>query len=546
MSFQNEVDDAESGNALMDTMTCNHLEVELTGKMDILDELNLNYGVKIEDNLVIDKRIETDEIRFRNIANDSFISILAQPPSGITYTLELPPLGPTANDFLYWDGSNNRLEWIEFVEGNDITIGITNNQITIGTSANSDKLIDSDEDTRISVEETTDEDTIRFYTQDIQVATMSITGIDLGVTNKITIRDDGTLKPASIDDSETVEDSIYFNNCQLVYKDPYGCIQPLYKDYGRVSLYGRQWSRVENNSKLFGSNAYSIINDVRYAPVGMCFLSKSSETIAPSKFCSVQTPGNSNLNDIDDSSDDEDNVDYTYVRVDWSDCSEIEMRKTRSTPHNGTYVVRSLLNEDCSVTSGVTLTGTSWTIVDNIMDGNVLFKLEGDTEEFPTGTWALSKRDQSISEGKFRITHSPGLSPSTQLRVRWLPNSPIEIRKTSTAYDGFYTYFNRLERTTKREYDVSLVGTSWTTVNVKLPKFRMTPVVSITTNVTDGPSAIFTLSKNKKLILPGKSQLAASPAPDNTRLRIRWLSASQIEIRKTTTNYDGIYHVAIH
>ena len=161
MSVQDEVDDLDSGNAFMATMTSNYLEVELEAKMDILNELNLNRGVKIEENLLIDRRIETDAIRLRNIGNDGYISLIASPSTGTSYALQLPPQGPSNKDFLYWDNSNSRLEWIEFIAGNDITIGISNNQISINSTAiadgvtaiaEGDKIKDSDEDTRICVE----------------------------------------------------------------------------------------------------------------------------------------------------------------------------------------------------------------------------------------------------------------------------------------------------------------------------------------------------------------------------------------------------------
>ncbi len=557
MSVQDEVDDLDSGNAFMATMTSNYLEVELEAKMDILNELNLNRGVKIEENLLIDRRIETDAIRLRNIGNDGYISLIASPSTGTSYALQLPPQGPSNKDFLYWDNSNSRLEWIEFIAGNDITIGISNNQISINSTAiadgvtaiaEGDKIKDSDEDTRICVEENIDEDLIRFYTQGQQIATMGITGFDIGITNQLSIRADGSLKPATICDNDAPENSLYFNKNHLVYKEPSGCVRYLYEDnlLERIVLFKQQWTRMIADEKLWGSSAFAITNDVRYAPVKMCFLSKSSETASLSSFTPVQTPGNCNADDENDETDDEDNDDYSYLQCSWEDCSEIEVRKTLSC-HDGNYTVKPFYSTNCENddAKGVTLTGTSWTTLYEKLEGNVVLNIESE-ENHPTGTFVLSKRDASIDGAIFRPSHSPGFGTGCQLRVRWLANSFIEVRKTTNDYDGFYTFHDTLTMTSTKSYDITLSGTSWSTISSKLPKYRFVPIVAIHSDVTNAPSAVFALSKNKASNAPGKSQLSASPSPDNKRLRIRWLANNKIQIRKNTSNYDGLYSVVIH
>ena len=545
MSEQDIAPDSESGGLYMDTVIGNYIQAEQLLQADTMTELNLNYGIKIEENLIIDKRIETDNLRLRNIGDDGYVSIFASPATGVTYELELPPSGPVNSNFLYYNG--NRLEWIDFVAGNEITIGITNDQITISGTP-TDKLADADEDTRICLEETSDEDTIRFYTQDIEIATLSITGFDIGITNKLTIRDDGSIKPAPICDQDTQNNSLYFNKKQLVYKDPSGCVKNLYNDNQLLQIFltKKNWARIDPGGKLWGSSAYSITNDVRYAPVKMCFLSKCSETSSVSTFTPVQTPGNCNLSDSSDVSDNSDNDDYNYIECIWDDCSEIEARKTIKC-HDGSYTTKPFFNSECIFNdSGVLLSGTGWTTLYEKYEGNVVLNIENPTEEdCPTGTWVLSKRDDSVNAGIFRSTHCPGTG-NNQLLIRWLPNSPIEFRKTESGCDGVYTFNDVLSLTSNKAFDVQLTGTSWRTISIRLPKYRLVPMVSITSDVIDSPSAIFALSKNKASNSAGKTQLIASPSPNNKKLRIRWLPNSKIQIKKNTSNYDGLYTVVIH
>jgi hypothetical protein len=69
MDPYDQIEDNNSGAGLVSLMICNDLEVETEAKVDIINEFRLNNGVKIEENLLIDKRIETNELKLKNNIN---------------------------------------------------------------------------------------------------------------------------------------------------------------------------------------------------------------------------------------------------------------------------------------------------------------------------------------------------------------------------------------------------------------------------------------------------------------------------------------------
>lgn len=546
MDPYDQIEDNNSGAGLVSLMICNDLEVETEAKVDIINEFRLNNGVKIEENLLIDKRVETNELKLKNNINNGYVSILSNPLNGITYIIELPSTPPLSNDFLYYDGS--KFEWINFVAGTNTYIEIFDNEIEIGSSiSNFDKIQDLDQDTRICVEETPDNDKIRFYTNNVRIGEMGVTGFEIGTTNKLVVRNNGSIKPSSLYDNDVENNSLYFNKYHLVFKDDLGCVKNLYKDNPLLNVYlnKTKWCFVDTNEKLWGSSAYSIKNNINYAPVIMSCLSKCSEIAPLSQFTIVQTPGNCNVNDDDDTSDDEDNDDYSYIQYRWNDCSEIEVRKTLNCQNN-LYTVKPFFNSECVSENLLSLSGTGWVTLYNKYTGNVVINIENpDLENCPTGIWALSKRDMSINSAIFRISHCPGIA-GTQLQVRWLPNSPIEFRKTTNNCNGNYKFRDTLMMTSNKTYNVQLSGTSWSIISSKIPKYRMVSLIAISSNISNSPSIIFAVSKNKAQNSPGQSQLVSSPTPDNKKIEFRWISNSKIEIRKNTSNYDGVYNVVIH
>lgn len=56
----------------------------------------------------------------------------------------------------------------------------------------------------------------------------------------------------------------------------------------------------------------------------------------------------------------------------------------------------------------------------------------------PAATFSVSKNELGQPGHVVRTTSSPGLVTYESLRIRWLPNTGIELQKTGNNYDGTY------------------------------------------------------------------------------------------------------------
>lgn len=89
----------------------------------------------------------------------------------------------------------------------------------------------------------------------------------------------------------------------------------------------------------------------------------------------------------------------------------------------------------------------------------------------------------------------------------------------------------------------SLTGTVGTVVSTAL-KGAFT--LHVTSLVTNGPNAIFTVAKTDAIKFAQKNRLVSSPGDTSlTQLKIDWAPSTGIMIRKTNSSYDGNYSVKI-
>ena len=91
--------------------------------------------------------------------------------------------------------------------------------------------------------------------------------------------------------------------------------------------------------------------------------------------------------------------------------------------------------------------------------------------------------------------------------------------------------------------DVVLTGTLFTSIlSVDCGSF----LVSVKNLVSNGPSAVFSITKNDDLAFPSIQTLSITPGTGTGELlELRWDPTMDLELRKTGPNYDGVYRVVL-
>jgi hypothetical protein len=91
----------------------------------------------------------------------------------------------------------------------------------------------------------------------------------------------------------------------------------------------------------------------------------------------------------------------------------------------------------------VNLSGTNFTLVANsiygpFLKGSYTVTITNIIFNGPAATFNVSKNETGQPGHVVRITSSPGLLTYESLKIRWLPNTGIELQKTGNNYDGTY------------------------------------------------------------------------------------------------------------
>ena len=90
---------------------------------------------------------------------------------------------------------------------------------------------------------------------------------------------------------------------------------------------------------------------------------------------------------------------------------------------------------------------------------------------------------------------------------------------------------------------VTLTNTLFTTISTNLSGSY---IITIKNIVTNGPSAIFVISKSETSRYPSASRLTSNPGfISNERLKIIWPPNGYLQIQKDGNNYNGLYSVKI-
>lgn len=272
-----------------------------------------------------------------------------------------------------------------------------------------------------------------------------------------------------------------------------------------------------------GSNIISLYNLLSTGPSGNYFTAKSNANLSGNI-----TLLNSNSSTSTNSTFTSRYLAYTGLQL----------------SHNKSDMIGAYRYMDSSqyITSSITLTGTSGTIYSANTTGiffiNIYNYIGG-----PCATFMICKSyATSVSAVITLINSSPSLSPVTQLSVSWPSNSGLSISKTTSSYNGLYYIVDNFQYT-NLQTTITLTGTSSVTIPANIFPYytQCTFYLSIVSQVTNGPNAIFYASKNINTINGNIGSTVSLGYPSGERLNLTWNTNSLLMLSKNGVNFDGNY-----
>ena len=116
---------------------------------------------------------------------------------------------------------------------------------------------------------------------------------------------------------------------------------------------------------------------------------------------------------------------------------------THGTPVSGLDVVNKDYC-DANITKtipyiDITLSGQTWNeILPLILDGDIEISVKNIVLSGPSAKFALCKSEAPRQASIIRWSSMAGDTTEERLKIRWLPNTGIELRKDGNGYDGVY------------------------------------------------------------------------------------------------------------
>ena len=468
-------DDAEDclGEMFVSNVVINKLEVEVLLKVDCIEELNEGCNIDIKDNIIAHKDLGVSGCLFLNQPLINLRNPSTFDDSDIGFFSAYQDLGTTyytglirdADDGVYklFDGSTNIIDLCKEV---DLT-GITYADLEIG---------------RLNIKRPLDEDSLAIAGTEygdifVGVTNGTVQRLPLGLENQVLTVAQGT--DLGVQWEFNAEGNIKGESGSWAQSIP-GF------DYTRVSsnitlLGADNYTRLFRK-KYFGTKNFSITNEIEDGPSAFFHTSKSKRELSPHI---VKTVGLTS---------------YTGgLRVKWDKYVNIEGAKCTE-DNDGDYLVISNYDPECAppnirdeVQPPIDLLGITWFDVDTeAIKGNYMFNVENDICG-PVGTFYLSKSTEDSDAHVVRISHSPS-DDKNSLKMQWKANSPIQLRKTKTTYDGIYRV-TPLHDQFIREEIVNLTGQNFSG-GILYEYERVTTIVGIEPLDNAGATAIFHISKN--------------------------------------------------
>lgn len=282
----------------------------------------------------------------------------------------------------------------------------------------------------------------------------------------------------------------------------------------------------EVQNRLYGCYFNKVYNQREKGPAGNFVYCKSRQEIDGFIIRLTSAPGISS---------------FERLRSTWIENEEPEISKLGSN-YDGNYSTQLLTTN--SPINTINLSGDSFITLLSNTSGNFILNITNDFGG-PHCSYFLSKNIVTNGASIVRVANSPGTG-TNNIRIRWLPSSPIEIRKVLTSDDGSYGYTDILTELSLNTIEtISLSGTTKYTLDLKKYQ-RVSGIISITSSVSNGPSAIFTFSKNDKTQAFSIIRVVNCPGQTSLeRLRLEWLANDRLKVYKTGSNYDGAYDINI-
>ena len=285
-------------------------------------------------------------------------------------------------------------------------------------------------------------------------------------------------------------------------------------------------NRVEIADVLQGAYFNAVYNKIDKGPSANFFMAKSNPNINIGIV--------SRLNNVTGN----DNITALISR--WNRNEEPEIFKNTNV-YNGNYSNKFYSKRTPDFT--INLNGSSWNDLYNTTTGNYIISINNQ-HTGPVAMFFVSKNEATNNGASIvRIISSPGTS-NTNLSLRWLANSSLQIRKNKSFDDGEYLITNLLSNTT--DFTSNISGTNQRSF-IGYSKFqRYSGAISVSSTLPGGPSAIFTLSKNFKNKLGNISRIVSSPGVgSNETLDLYWDVNTNIQISKNGNNYNGDYIIKV-
>ncbi len=211
----------------------------------------------------------------------------------------------------------------------------------------------------------------------------------------------------------------------------------------------------------------------------------------------------------------------------------------------GSYLIYSntLLSE-----SELTLSSTTQVSLDspfNNLSGCYFFSIFSYNESFPGGNYIITKSISSNNAFSLAELNTSKGTGNTKLIISWDSSLGIKLSKSSNNCDGIYKIVNNFSIPIK-EVSIILFNTSSTVIedfNYYKDKAFFMEIVS---NVTNGPCAIFSITKNNINTYANVIRYGSPGIDNTTQLNVIWASNSKLNVSKTTNNYNGTYLIKFY
>lgn len=192
------------------------------------------------------------------------------------------------------------------------------------------------------------------------------------------------------------------------------------------------------------------------------------------------------------------------------------------------------------VKTQITLTGTATTEYTTNTTGVYYLSITSDFIDGPSCNFLICKSIASSTTSAItRISNSPGSSPTTNLVITWPSNGSLSISKTTSSFNGIYNIIDNFQYT-NTQTTINLTSSADIPGNIFGYYTQKSFGLSVKSNITNGPNAIFFVSKNSNEV-NGNVYSIRSNGLTGEQLNLSWGINSLLTLSKTGVNYNGNY-----